>query len=68
MAASRKKGDYSVLSEINTEEEWDALCQRKASQHFDILSLDITTFSITTLSITTFSIMGLIETLSTNNT
>jgi len=31
MAASRKKGDYSVLSEINTEEEWDSLCQRKVS-------------------------------------
>jgi len=31
MAATRKKGDYSVLSEINTEDEWQALCLRKVS-------------------------------------
>ena len=27
--ANRKKGDYSVLSEINTEEEWLTLLERK---------------------------------------
>ena len=29
--ANRKKGDYSVLSEINTEEEWLNLLERKVS-------------------------------------
>ena len=29
--ANRKKGDYSVLSEINTEEEWLTLLERKVS-------------------------------------
>ena len=29
--ANRKKGDYSVLSEINTEEEWMNLMERKVS-------------------------------------
>ena len=29
MAGARKKGDYSVLAEINTEEEWDNLCTRQ---------------------------------------
>ena len=29
MAATRKKGDYSVLSEVNTEEEWVALLERQ---------------------------------------
>ena len=31
MAGSRKKGDYSVLAEINTEEDWDNLCSREVS-------------------------------------
>ena len=31
MAGNRKKGDYSVLSEVNTEEEWNALLERKVS-------------------------------------
>ena len=30
--ANRKKGDYSVLSEINTEEEWMNLMERKVSE------------------------------------
>ena len=29
MAGNRKKGDYSVLSEVNTEEEWNSLLERK---------------------------------------
>ena len=32
MAGSRKKGDYSVLAEINTEEDWDNLCTREVSR------------------------------------
>ena len=31
MAGNRKKGDYSVLSEINTEEEWITLLERNVS-------------------------------------
>lgn len=31
MASNRKKGDYSVLSEVNTEEEWINLLERKVN-------------------------------------
>ena len=31
MAGARKKGDYSVLAEINTEEDWDTLCGRQVN-------------------------------------
>jgi len=36
--ANRKKGDYSVLSEINTEEEWLTLLERKGLVVVDIYS------------------------------
>ena len=31
MAGARKKGDYSVLAEVNTEEDWDNLCTRQVN-------------------------------------
>ena len=36
MAGNRKKGDYSVLSEINTEEEWITLLERNVSNNIPI--------------------------------
>ena len=41
MASNRKKGDYSVLSEVNTEEEWNTLLERKVSM------LSLTTIKVT---------------------
>ena len=35
MAGNRKKGDYSVLSEINTEEEWITLLERNVSNNLN---------------------------------
>ena len=35
--ANRKKGDYSVLSEINTEEEWLTLLERKVRKKVNII-------------------------------
>lgn len=35
---AKKKGEYSVLSEVNTEEDWKALCEREGLTVVDVYS------------------------------
>ena len=42
----KKKGEYSVLSEVNTEDEWLQLCKKEASETLtrDGLTVSLTFF------------------------
>ncbi len=34
---SKKKGEYSVMSEVNTEEEWLSLCDKEVLSKFELI-------------------------------